>query len=301
MPGVRVAIASIPEVPPEFRDDERLAERLASRGVEASSEPWDDPAVEWDGFDLVVIRSTWDYSLRRDEFLAWTDRIGDRLENSPAVIRWNSDKRYLGDLRDAGLPVVETRFVDPGDPPPRIDGEVVVKPTVSAGGRDTGRFGPASVALALELVEEIGAGGRTAMVQPFLESVDSAGETAVVMVGGEVSHVLRKGAILRPDEVAPVRDDAIGAAEVMYDPELVLAGSAAEDELALAVAVVDELRRRFGATPLYTRVDMLRDAGGAAVVLELEAVEPNLYLGLNGGAADRLADAIVHRAATRGG
>lgn len=301
MPRVRVAIASITGVPPEFRDDELLAQRLESRAVAAVIRPWSDPDVDWDAYDLVVIRSTWDYTRRREQFLAWADAIGERLENSPAVVRWNSDKRYLGDLRAAGLPVVETRYVDPGEPPPGIEAEVVIKPTVSAGGRDTGRFGPASAAAALELIERIGADGRTAMMQPFLASVDSVGETAGVVIAGELSHVLRKRAVLRADEVAPVRDDAIGAAEVMYDPELVVAGTAEEDELELASRVVDEVGRRFGATPLYARVDMLRDSAGAPLVLELEAVEPNLYLERDRAAADRLADAIVSRASERGG
>lgn len=296
MGRVRVAIASITELPQEFRDDEMLVDHLKRRGVAADTAPWDDPRVDWGSYDLVVIRSTWDYSRRRDEFIAWAERVGDRLENSPAVVRWNSDKRYLGDLRDAGLPVVETRYVEPGGQPPQIVGEVVVKPTISAGGRDTGRFGPAAASAAFELIAQIGVEGRTAMVQPFLDSVDTHGETAIVVIGGRKSHVLQKRAVLNADEVAPVRDDALGAAEVMYDPELVLAGTAKTDELALAAAVVDEVRRRFGATPLYARVDMLRDATGAPVVLELEAIEPSLYLTQADGAAERLADAILGRA-----
>ena len=135
------------------------------------------------------------------------------------------------------------------------------------------------------------------MIQPYLQSVEGSGETAVVMVDGEVSHILRKGSMLRPDEVAPVRlDDELGVAEAMYDPELVLASSAAADELELARQVIDEVRRRFATTPLYARVDMLRDADGDPVVLELEAVEPNLYFDQAPGAAERLADAIVDRA-----
>jgi glutathione synthase/RimK-type ligase-like ATP-grasp enzyme len=295
MRPVRVAIASITELPQEFRDDEVLVDRLGRRGVEADTLSWDDPRGDWDSYDLVVIRSTWDYSRRRDQFIAWAERVGDRLENSPAVVRWNSDKRYLGDLREAGLPVVETRYVEPGEQPPEIVGEVVVKPTISAGGRDTGRFAPGAASAAFDLIARIGAGRRTAMVQPFLDSVDTDGETAVVVIGGLVSHVLRKRAVLRADQVAPVRDDALGAAEAMYDPGLVLAGTAEPDELELAAAVVDEVRRRFGATPLYARVDMLRDGDRSPVVLELEAVEPSLYLTQADGAAERLAEAILGR------
>jgi len=292
---VTVAIATMREMPPDLPDDRRLVAALAGRGVEAPIVPWDREEVDWGSFAAVVIRSTWDYSRRRDRFLAWVEAIGDRLHNPPALVAWNSDKHYLADLRDAGLPVVDTRFVGPGDAVPRFDREMVVKPTISAGGRDTGRFAPAAAEAALALVERIVDGGRVAMVQPFLDSVDSTGETAVVLIDGEVSHVLRKRAVLRPDEVAPIRDDALGAAEAMYDPELVLPGSAEPDELELAAAVVDAVRRRFGSTPLYARVDMLRAGAGAPVLLELEAVEPALYLNQADGATDRLAEAIVAR------
>ena len=295
---MRIAIASFAGRPPEFRDDELLAGLLADRGAEASVERWDDESVEWTTFDVVVIRSTWDYAARRAEFLTWADERGDRLHNPPGLVRWNSDKRYLADLAEAGIPTVATTFVGPRDPLPELGGEVVVKPSISAGGRDTGRFGASEHGRVLELVEAIRESGRTAMVQPYLHSVDATGETAIVLVDGELSHELRKGAVLRPDEVAPVRDDALGAAEVMYDPDLVRARPAEDDERELASRVCAELTRRFGAIPLYVRVDMVRDGAGAPVVLEVEAVEPSLYHGEAPGSAERLADAIVARAVT---
>lgn len=239
---------------------------------------WDEPAVDWSAHDAVVIRSTWNYTRRRDAFLAWCDAIGSRLHNSPALVRWNSDKHYLRDLAEAGIPVVETAYVEPGDPVPALGGEIVVKPAISAGGRDSGRFGPDTHDLARGLVEAIHSGGRTAMLQPFQPTVDSLGETAVLCIDGAPVHALRKRAVLRPDEVAPVRDDAVGAAEVMYDPTLVTAGEAGDDEVALARAVVAEVADRFDYLPLYARVDMIRDAAGRPTVLELEAVEPAFYL-----------------------
>ena len=145
---MRIALATFNDMPPEFRDDERLAEALRGRGAAAAVCAWNDAAVDWDEFELVVIRSTWDYALRRGEFLSWVDRVGERLHNAPAVVRWNSDKRYLGDLAAAGIAVVDTGYVAPGEPVPELTGEVVVKPNVSAGGRDTGRFGPATYGLA---------------------------------------------------------------------------------------------------------------------------------------------------------
>lgn len=284
-------------MPPQFTDDGRIVGALAERGVDAAVLAWDDPAVDWSRFEAVVIRSTWDYARRRDEFLRWCSAIGARLHNSAELVSWNSDKRYLGDLAEAGVPVVPTSFVGPGELPPELDGEVVVKPNVSAGGRDSGRFGPAAHETALELVKAIQASGRTAMVQPYQPSVDSLGETAVLLIDGAVAHVLRKRAVLRPDEVAPVRDDAIGAAEVMYDPGLVTPDAADEDELELARRVIAEIVDRFDYLPLYARVDMIRDGSGAATVLELEAIEPNFYLGQVPATTALVADAIVARLA----
>jgi hypothetical protein len=139
------------------------------------------------------------------------------------------------------------------------------------------------------------------MVQPFVPSVDEVGETAIVVIDGVVSHVLRKLSVLRPDEVAPLRNDALGAAEAMYDPDLVQAGVADDRQYRLAEQVLSLVRQRFGSTPLHLRVDMLTGADGHPLLLELEAVEPHLYVAESDGAADRLAAAIERRARTRPG
>ena len=152
------------------------------------------------------------------------------------------------------------------------------------------------MAEARELIAEIGAAGKTAMLQPYMGSVESSGETAVVMIDGEVSHVLRKGAILAPDEVAPIRDNSLAVAERMYDPELVLSSEASDEEIDLAERILGEVRRRFRVTPLYARVDMLPGPGGEPLLLELEAIEPNLYFPQAPEAPELLADAIVRRA-----
>lgn len=140
-PSVRIALASISGMPSEFlADDGNVASILRSGGVEVVVAPWDTPTIDWNMFDLVVARSTWDYSRRHREFCEWVRRRGSRLENDADLIIWNSDKCYVSDLIAAGLPTVETTFVAPGDPEPAIVTEVVVKPTVSTGGRNTGRF-----------------------------------------------------------------------------------------------------------------------------------------------------------------
>jgi len=290
---MRIAIATCSLLPEGHDYDRPLLPALERSGADVAVEVWDDPGVSWHHYDRVVVRWPWDYTHKRDAFLAWADSVGQHLHNRPAVLRWNSEKSYLADLGDAGLPVVDTTLVRPGHAVPDLHGEVVVKPTVSAGARDTGRFSPAVHHEARALIERLTGHGRTAMVQPYLRAVEARGETAIVIFAGRESHVLRKGAVLAPDEEAPLSEHDLGSAAVMFDPDLVVPGEANQDERALAGRVIEHVADRFGETPLYARVDMLTDARGAPVLLELEAVEPALYLSTTPGAAERLADAIL--------
>ena len=164
---------------------------------------------------------------------------------------------------------------------------------MSAGARDTGRFSQRTHERARLLIERIHASGRTAMVQPYQQAVDVHGETAIVCLDGETSHALRKGPVLRPDEVAPVRDDGVGAAEVMYDPTLVVAGVATGPELALARQTLAYVAERFGEVPLYGRIDLVADSDGEPILMELELIEPNLFLHLHPDSLPRVVRAVL--------
>lgn len=254
---------------------------------------WDDERVDWHAYDLVVLRSVWDYTWRHDEFIDWCRSVGaGRLRNPPEVVAFNADKRYLGAL---AAPTVPTAFVGPGDDVPALDGEVVVKPNISAGSRDTGRFSPHSHGEAMQLIETIRASGRVALIQPYLSAVDAHGETAVVFVRGEVLNVLNKRPVLRTQGIAPLAEGPLRVAAAMLEEDLVNAASADEAELSLAHAVHDELSARFG-LPLYARVDLVSGADGSPVLLELEAIEPRLYLEQVPGTAERFAQAVAESA-----
>lgn len=283
----RIAFATCAKLADGFADDHE-----AARLLDADFVVWNDPAVDWSSYDHVVIRSAWDYTIQRDAFVAWVRSLGDRVSNSADLIAFNSDKAYLGAL---GVPTVPTTYVVPGGAVPPLKGEVVVKPTVSAGGRDTGRFDPDHHDEARALIAEITGAGRVAMVQPYVEGVDAHGETAVVFVDGEVSHVLHKKPVLRDQGTQPLLDpdDPSSEAAVMHDDDLVTAHEAAPEFLDLAHAAFGDLAARFG-VPLYLRVDMVPGPSGP-VVMELEAVEPCLYLDLVPGAAERFADAVRSR------
>jgi hypothetical protein len=281
---VRIAFATCPALPDGWADDHEAA---ALAGAEYAV--WDDPKVDWEAFDRVVLRSVWDYSGRIEEFLGWCRSVGaERLRNTPELVAFDADKRYLGEL---GVRIAPTTFVGPGDPLPALEGEVVVKPNVSAGARATGRFAPARHAEATALIERIRESGRTAIVQSYLEDVDRNGETALVFIAGELSHVLAKQPVLREQGEAPLSDPD-GPAAVMLDDDLVVAGEADAAQHDFAAEVMAAVTARFG-TPLYARVDIAADADGRPVLMELEAIEPNLYLGTAPGAAERFARAAL--------
>jgi len=284
---MRIAFATCSELPAGFEDDWAAAALL-----DAEYRVWSDRAVDWSVYDRVVVRSTWDYTPHRDEFVAWAYRVGrDRLRNPPELLEVNSDKVYL---RDLGVPTVPTVFVAPGESAPALSGEVVVKPTVSAGGRDTGRFVPSAHAAARSLIGAITASGRTAMVQPYLTGVDELGETALVFLGGELSHVLHKKPVLRSPGIAPLVNEGsdYAAAAVMFDEDLVTPGSADAAQQALAQQVIEVITAQFG-TPVYARVDLVPGPDGGPVVIEVEAVEPCLYLDTAPGSPERLAAAVL--------
>jgi hypothetical protein len=282
---MRIAFATCRDMPAGWADD-----REAARVAGAEFVVWDDPAVDWDAYDRVVVRSVWDYSRRIDEFLAWCSAVGpERLRNRPDLVAFDADKRYLGEL---GVPIAPTTFVGPGDPLPELMGEVVVKPNVSAGARDTGRFSPTRHAEALALVERIRASGRVAIVQAYLADVDHSGETALVFIVGELSHMLHKRPVLRGEGEAPLGEDAHGPAAVMLEDDLVRPGSAEPAQREFANVVLAAVSTRFG-TPLYARVDIAADGDGRPVLMELEAIEPCLYFDLVPGSAERFARAVL--------
>ncbi|MBN8867880.1 MAG: hypothetical protein J0H98_10030 [Solirubrobacterales bacterium] len=262
---------------PEWDDDLLSAEVLASRGVEVEFVAW-DAAIDWDSYQLAVIRSTWDYTSRLDEFLAWADSVGPaKLRNVPALLRWNTDKRYLAELDGAGLPVPPTALVAPHGAVPEFGGRVVIKPVSGAGARDTGVFSDENRDEAMELLVRLGEQDEIAMIQPYIPWVEESGETAVIFFGGRFAYALRKRAFLPESGVAPVRPGTTVAA-AMFEKDLVTLSEASEAEIQLGAETVGWLARRFGSMPLYARIDMVSSPEGEPVLMEVEATEPSLYL-----------------------
>ncbi len=239
---------------------------------------WDDPGVDWAAFDAVVLRSAWDYHARYAQFLAWARHVASltRLWNPLELVEWNTDKAYLGELADAGIPVVPTGFVSIGQPLerlPDLTADLVLKPSVGAGANGALRT-HGDAALARRHISALHAAGRTVMVQPYLHQIDSAGETGLVFLGGQFSHAFGKAAILTGSVVFE---------EGLFAEERIERRVATAAEVAVGERVIALL----GPTA-YARVDLLPTDDGP-VVLEVEVIEPSLYLSFDPGAAERAA------------
>ncbi|HEY8718371.1 hypothetical protein [Pengzhenrongella sp.] len=299
MSSPRVALATNVEFGNLEADDAPLVPALAERGIDAVPAVWDDPDVDWNAFDLVMVRSTWNYAPRLEQYLAWANSV-PRLANPADVLTWNTDKSYLRDLEAAGLPVVPTIWLDPARNLTSravhtrfpASGEFVIKPTVSSGGRDTGRYKSNEAdqrGLAIVHARDLLREGRHVMVQRYLSQVDTAGETALIYIDGVFSHSVGKAAML----YGPYR-----AGDALYKQQISERDATdAEREVGdRLVAALPALTPGAGEGPLlYTRIDLLPDTDGSPMILELELTEPSLFLAWSDGAAGRVADAVAAR------
>ncbi|MFJ4297349.1 RimK family alpha-L-glutamate ligase [Curtobacterium sp. NPDC089689] len=267
-------------------EDEDLAlAALRRTGVTVDVVDWDDPDVDWSAHDRVVLRSTWDYDDRLDEFVAWLHRVEQQTElvNPLPAVLWSTDKQYLGELADAEVPITPTTFVRPGETPAFPDGRFVVKPAVGAGSRGAAAYGPTQHGAAADHVRALHDAGQVVLVQPFVHSVPVEGEWPLVFLGGTYSHAASKRVAL--PEAALIED--LFAAEVNA-PHVATA-----EQVEVARAAVAVVTARFGVLP-YARVDLVRADDGSSLVLEVELVEPSLFLPqADPGAADRLAAALT--------
>ncbi len=274
-----------------------LERALHQTGAQVTIADWDDVSVEWSRFDLALLRSTWDYARRAPEFLGWAQHVAERtrLLNPLAVVRWNIDKHYLAEIARVGVPVVPSAFVEPDDD---VDAaldtlleahpaasDFVVKPCIGAGSLDAQRYRRAERKAATMHLRKLLAARRSALLQPYLGSVDEHGETALLFFEGEFSHAIRKGAMLT---------GSAKTANGLFVVERITPREASAREIEIA-------RQALAAMPfpqplLYARVDLIRDDGGAPRLLELELTEPSVFLDHADGVAERFAQTILQRA-----
>jgi glutathione synthase/RimK-type ligase-like ATP-grasp enzyme len=281
---MRLALATCATVPDWEVDDRVFHEALAARGVDARQAVWDDPAIDWNAFDAVLIRTTWDYQEKRDAFVAWAERVTVPLYNPADIVRWNTHKSYLRDLEARGIPIVPTEWLARSSAPDiaslcRKHGwaRAFIKPCIGATARETLRFDaedPAAQRHASRLLAN-----EDLMLQPYISRVETEGEVSAIFIDGELTHSVRKVPV--PGDFR-VQDD-FGAKDYLIDfPDVALAGRTMD---------------AVGRTLLYGRADFLI-AGEGLQLTELELVEPSLFFRHARHTADRLADAVYRRLRT---
>jgi glutathione synthase/RimK-type ligase-like ATP-grasp enzyme len=266
-------------------DDALLADALGTLGLRSERVDWADPQVDWTRFDAAVLRTTWDYYERIDEFRAWLPRVSaaTRLLNPSSLVTWNLDKRYLLDLAAEGLPVAPTRVLPAGDLTPLAAlladtgwTDAVIKPCVSGAARLTFRVSPDSAGAVDRALAPYRA-REPFLLQPFLPRVLDEGEVTLMVMGGEVTHAVRKRA--KPGDFR-VQDDHGGTVHP-HTPT--------RDEVAVALRAMATVRP----APVYGRVDLVRADDGTPCIMELELIEPELWLRLHPPAARTFAHAIA--------
>jgi hypothetical protein len=272
---------------PDLDPDDRLAaDLLRERGFRVAAAVWDDPNVCWHEGGVCVLRSTWDYNTRYNAFLAWAEAVATvaPLYNPITLVRWNTHKQYLKDLASRGVPVVPTQWLRKSTQPDLVRmladahwEKAVAKPAVGLAthGVKVVDASPVAQKYVTELLRHY-----DVMLQPYLASVDTYGERALVFIGGTYSHAVRKTAF---QPLAPAGE----AGETPVE--------ATGDEIAVASAAL----RALPETALYARVDLVCDDAGSPLVLEMELVEPSLFLGMHPRAATRFADALTALRFTR--
>ena len=279
-----VALVTYAGLPDLYSDDRLLLEALRARGVDAGAAIWDDPSFDWSRPRLCVVRSTWDYHERHAEYMTWAEHAASvsQLWNPIGALRWNTHKSYLRDLAERGISVVPTVWLDAGTPAhlqTLLDisswRRAVLKPAISASAYKTRIVDGDNIDDAQEMANEL-LPLRDLMLQPYMASVDTPGERSLVFIDGEFTHAIRRPSVL---------------SDTQYAAGKYVAVEPAEDELAFGTEVL----RAAGFPTLYARVDVVRDDEGKLCLMELELVEPSLWLAHSPVAVERFAEGIVAR------
>lgn len=289
-------------MPELFRDEMGLPDALAERGMDPAIKIWNDPDVDWEDSGLVIVRSVADYAQDRDAFIRWSREV-PKILNHKDVLEWNTDKHYLRELEALGMPTIQTSWLEPEQKLSKhqihtrfpASGEFIIKPAVSSGVRDIGRYTSTSTPQRQEAIQQVISilqGGRSVMIQRYVEEVDTLGEISLVFFNGLVSHAVEKRPVLHPSSVTdPTMREAVVTAHSADN----MAWQWGEQ---IRMILHKYVRSRIGRDEqfLFNRVDVVPDGQGSFKVMEISLVDADLYLGATPEALDNFADAIAMRA-----
>lgn len=271
---MNIAIASCSDLPEWEIDDQSFFDELTRQNINYQILPWDSD-TDWNQFDICLLRTTWDYQERIDEFLLWIEAVSEQTQliNSKSIIQWNSHKRYLQELEQAGITIAPSEWLLKGEShnvKALIEKhgwqEGFIKPLIGANARECLRFdlSEAGLAAAQHHVDRLCL-HEDLVLQPYLSNVETFGETSGIFFSGQYSHGTRKVPV---DGDFRVQDD-YGASDYVYH--------LTEDEQALAIKAIDHVKNKVGIVPLYARVDFLHHKDGTVFLNEMELIEPSLF------------------------
>lgn len=290
MPSNSVTLVTSQNARELSTEDDALLDALTVLGVPTKIVSWDDESYGWESSPLTILRTTWDYHRRLPEFQAWLDRVKDQttLLNTPDLVRWNWDKRYLLELQSCGVPIVETLLIDSVEDVEKISSlkhsSLVIKPTIAAGAYDTlvhqvnvGDSSHQSWQAPREHAERI-LKTSSVLVQPYIDAITKEGETSIVLFEGEIHHAVTK----KPKQGDFRVQFEFGGQYTVVEPKPVYS------EIALqCISALPEV-------PFYARVDIVEGPDGPCL-MEMELIEPELFLLWVPQAALVFADAIRER------
>jgi len=268
-----------------MKDDFHLQQALTERGITSVRLDWADPTVDWGSFKCLVFRTTWDYYNRAAEFSAWLDKVAKqtKLCNPLEIIRWNMDKHYLADLEKQGIPIVPSVFLEAGSGIIFSDvmkekgwHEAVIKPCIAGGARLTYRLNFENAAEIQKNLSEW-LEKEAFILQPFMHQILEQGEDTLMVMNGVYTHAIKKRA---KQGDFRVQDDYGGSVHHL-DPK--------PEQIKLA----EEAMAACGQTLAYGRVDMVQDETGHWQIMELEVIEPELWIRYHPESAQAFADGIL--------
>ncbi len=280
----RIALATSALHPRLDGDGALLLPALARIGIDSQPAIWDDANVDWSSFDVCVIRSTWDYHNRLEEFLRWSDAVAAKTQlwNSPDIIRWNAQKTYLQELADGGIPIVPTTWFRKGAHVDVVSAMVelkcrraVVKPVVSANSDHTYVISVDNIDHSQKLFDSI-VRDRDLMMQPYVSSIETRGEVSLLFFQREFSHAVRK----TPKQGEFRSQEGFGSTIEAITPRQI--------EVEFGKTVIAKI----DAELLYSRVDVVYGNDGVLWLTELELIEPSLFFRFDTGSASSFAKRV---------
>lgn len=301
-----VTLATSADLPNLDADEAGLPDALRARGIEPRIAVWNDPNVDWSASDLTVVRSVRDYATDREAFLAWAGSV-PRLLNQANLMEWNSDKHYLKELGERGLPVIPTTWLEADVEYSKhqihtrfpAHGDFVVKPAVSSGGRGTGRYTATDAMSRADAIKHAShelRHGRSVMVQRYLSETDRSGELSIVYLNGLPAYSVEKKAMLHP---------RFRSVDEVQDEDVVTSSPASEQEFRWGEQIRSVLHKYISEKCgrdellLYNRVDIvrgIREGESEFYVMEISLMDGSLYLSADPENLNKFADAIAVRA-----